>query len=57
MLRREMESKRGRLPPKEGDLTCMSLVRCTALRPWVDIFGHIQSITNKSRIKGLKVFK
>ena len=23
MSRREMESKRGSLPPKEGDLTCM----------------------------------
>ena len=23
MLRREMGSKRGSLPPKEGDLTCM----------------------------------
>ena len=26
MLRREMGSKRGSLPPKEGDLTCMHLV-------------------------------
>ena len=24
MFRREMGSKRGSLPPKEGDLTCMS---------------------------------
>ena len=26
MFRREMESKRGSLPPKEGDLTCMQRV-------------------------------
>ena len=26
MFRREMGSKRGSLPPKEGDLTCMSFV-------------------------------
>ena len=25
MFRREMGSKRGSLPPKEGDLTCMPL--------------------------------
>ena len=28
MFRREMGSKRGSLPPKEGDLTCMHLVFC-----------------------------
>ena len=26
MFRREMGSKRGSLPPKEGDLTCMQVV-------------------------------
>ena len=29
MFRREMGSKRGSLPPKEGDLTCMLLDRHT----------------------------
>ena len=27
MFRREMRLKRGSLPPKEGDLTCMSVLQ------------------------------
>ena len=36
MFRREMGSKRGSLPPKEGDLTCMEYMY-TMLRTHSDI--------------------
>ena len=34
MFRREMRSKRGSLPPNEGDLTCMKLVNLTKTNSW-----------------------
>ena len=33
MFRREMGSKRGSLPPKEGDLTCMELFNVPCIGP------------------------
>ena len=39
MIRREMGSKRGSLPPKEGDLTCMYYSYFLHKGIWV-LFSH-----------------
>ena len=44
MFRREMGSKRGSLPPKEGDLTCVfGFTRMLFLLLEIRIFNHIKN--------------
>ena len=40
IFRREMRSKRGSLPPKEGDLTCIRTFSCTCILPMYSYLSH-----------------
>ena len=54
MFRREMGSKRGSLPPKEGDLTCMSwrtMLQTNSFFPFeASVLHHIKLSSNRTSV-------
>ena len=49
MFRREMGSKRGSLPPKEGDLTCMLLASIICVKQ-LHLVPHKPFMIHKSNL-------